>query len=122
LNSKYFLGENVSKLNNLCTEACLKDGNLQFPFVAGSMFWFKPNSLRILLSLDIDAMSLEYVDDQTDGTLAHAFERFFGLAVIKSGYVISEIDEKGKIDNIDVKTLPKKYPYAKATQGDSFTS
>lgn len=50
----------------------------QFLFIAGTMFWLRPQSLNRLLSLTESLDSLfEPEIDVIDGTTAHAFERIF---------------------------------------------
>jgi len=58
-------------------------------FAAGTMFWFKPQSLQSLLHCPaIQQDSFEDEKGQIDGTLAHAIERAFGCASLSSGYHI----------------------------------
>ena len=54
---------------------------------AGSMFWFRPEAMKKLLShgFTYDDFSGEKVDSR-DMTLAHAFERIFALVAQDSGY------------------------------------
>lgn len=61
-----------------------------FIFPAGSMFWFRPQSLLPLLDY-IDMDSFEKEAAQIDGTMAHAVERLFGLSVLSQKMTLSEV-------------------------------
>lgn len=63
-----------------------KDGNFIFP--AGSMFWFRPQSLQELNKLETITGNVEYEKGKEDGTLAHLIERLFGILPVESGYKI----------------------------------
>jgi lipopolysaccharide biosynthesis protein len=91
--------------------------NHEFPFVAGSMFWFKPSALKPLLKLNIDTLSFEPEFGQKDGTLANAFERFIGLAIQEFGLNIFEVDEYGNASKVIYEEIVKRnhYAYALAT-------
>ena len=79
-----------------------------FPFVAGTMFWAKPQALAALTHIPVE--QLEYEDEviAADGALVHALERFMGLAVHKAGMEILETDGQGTISQPD---LSQTYPY-----------
>lgn len=56
-------------------------------FAAGTMFWFKPESIQVLLECSsIQNDLFEQEEGQLDGTLAHAIERFIGIANLANGY------------------------------------
>lgn len=55
-------------------------------FPAGSMFWFNPNSLDLLLNVNNESFELE--SGLADGTTAHAIERLFCVVSKKSGYAV----------------------------------
>lgn len=57
---------------------------LEFP--AGSMFWFRPDALEPLLSMDLSFEDFPQEAGQIDGTLAHAIERSFLYIVESRGY------------------------------------
>ncbi len=61
-----------------------------FEFVAGSMFWFRPQALAGLAALAVEPGEFEPEAGQRDGTLAHALERFVGFAVAAAGFRIAE--------------------------------
>ena len=68
--------------------------HLEFLFVAGSMFWFRPDALTPILAT-VQPAEFEAEEGQQDGTLAHAFERFFGLVATCGGYRVAESDARG---------------------------
>lgn len=55
-------------------------------FFEGSMFWVRPAALSSLKVLNIDLDAFEPETGQLDGTLHHAIERIFALAVSRAGY------------------------------------
>lgn len=62
---------------------------LDFP--AGSMFWFRTKDLMPLFELNISPYLFECESGQVDGTLAHAFERLFGVYASKTNKKIVPI-------------------------------
>lgn len=72
----------------------------EFSFVAGSMFWAKPEALGKLNILPIGTSNFESEPILKDGALPHAIERLIGLLAIASGFNISEIDHEGKIQKV----------------------
>jgi lipopolysaccharide biosynthesis protein len=114
LTSEYYWGANRANVARLCQEVGLTLDALQFRFVAGSMFWFKPSALYLLTKLTARTSDFESERDQKDGTLAHAFERFFGLASEQAGLEIVEVDNEGQITTSQLgATL---YPWATPTR------
>jgi len=62
----------------------------KFLFPAGSMFWCKPSSIKQLAFLEKpDKFPID--NGAIDGTLAHAYERIFGLLCKKNNYEIVEL-------------------------------
>lgn len=92
LPSSHFMAKNEVQVMDLARRAGVDYGQgLEFDFVAGSMFWFKPLALAPLLFMDVTTESFEVEQGQKDGTLAHAFERFIGLLVQQNGFRIEEM-------------------------------
>ncbi|MBF0375943.1 MAG: glycoside hydrolase family 99-like domain-containing protein [Desulfamplus sp.] len=55
-------------------------------FVTGTMFWFRPEALKRILSLNISSKDYPIEDRQIDGTIMHAIERIITLCARISGY------------------------------------
>ena len=65
-------------------------GAYDFDFSAGSMFWFRVESLKRLLDKElIDPEQFEVEAGRTDGCLQHAIERVMGLLVKESGFNVT---------------------------------
>lgn len=78
-------------------------------FIAGSMFWLRPAAIRPLLDAHLGTDEFEPESGQVDGTLAHAVERAFDLAVRSCGYHIASSNNlSGHVDTTDTP-----YPYAR---------
>ena len=79
LNSDEYMYENAPKIEMLKKE-CHIESNNSYPFAAGTMFWIKPEILiNLIKMLQVKKLDFEDEKGQTDNTLAHALERFFGL-------------------------------------------
>ena len=64
---------------------------LRFP--AGSMYWVKPLTLRMIRGLRLRAEEFELEERQLDGTMAHAVERAMGFVASAAGQTIRETSE-----------------------------
>jgi O-antigen biosynthesis protein len=62
------------------------DQNISFP--VGSMFWFRPETLNLLVQKEISIVDFEEESRQLDGTLAHSLERIFGIISTSVGYQV----------------------------------
>lgn len=62
----------------------LRDHYLNFS--AGSMFWCKKDAIKELLDLNLTWNDFGKEEAKDEGTLAHAFERIFGLAAKHNNY------------------------------------
>ncbi len=83
--------DNAEKVINLARFFSLPT-DIEFSFVAGTMFWFRPQVFSLLTNLETLALDFESEQGQEDGALSHAYERFFGMIAIYAGYKIAESD------------------------------
>ena len=59
-----------------------------FVFPAGSMFWFRPEALQAMCAIEAREFDIEL--GLSDGTFAHAVERYFALTAAFHGYQITD--------------------------------
>lgn len=90
----YYWIQNAENVINLARLIGIPTDNIGFSYVAGSMFWFRPQALHLLLNPELIAQSFDLEEGQQDATLAHAFERLFGMVVNYAGYTIVETDSQ----------------------------
>jgi len=110
LDHQVFWGFNKTHTLKLAEEVGILDvEDPAFMFIAGSMFWAKPDALNLLNILSVDSLDFEPEPTPPDGAMAHAVERFIGLAAKAKGYSIKEIDEKGQLCDPKEGSL---YPFA----------
>ncbi len=57
-------------------------------FFRGSMFWFRPRAFEGVRALDLRIADFEDEQGQLDGSLHHALERLFPIAVRAAGYQV----------------------------------
>jgi lipopolysaccharide biosynthesis protein len=93
--SRRYMGNNIAKLERLAHLAGILYTGQEFWFGAGSMFWFRPSALYPLTLLPLTQDDFDLEQGQKDGTLAHAFERVFGLIPHSMGVRILEISPSG---------------------------
>jgi GT2 family glycosyltransferase len=84
--------QNANKVINLARFFSLPTDEIEFSYVAGTMFWFRPQVFCLLTKMDVLAQDFEPEQGQQDGTLTHAYERFFGMLTNYTGYIIAESD------------------------------
>ncbi|MHB1864852.1 MAG: glycoside hydrolase family 99-like domain-containing protein [Candidatus Saccharimonadales bacterium] len=65
-----------------------------YPFVGGTMFWARLDSLDKILSLHLMPDDFQSEHGQIDGTTAHALERFFTISVKLNGKHIYQTGDK----------------------------
>jgi glycosyltransferase involved in cell wall biosynthesis len=103
LNGAHFDLGNQIQLQNLASVCHIPFTN-DYHFAAGTMFWIRVDLLIPLLSLTENSQLLfEKESGQTDHTLAHALERFFGLLCTNAHLEIAE--SHADYTNLDKKTL-----------------
>lgn len=75
---------------NLAKQLSIREWQGKFP--AGSMFWFRPEALKTLNSIDTADFDIER--GLADGTLAHAVERLFCSVCIANGFSVNTTGQK----------------------------
>lgn len=88
----YYWSQNAEKVLRLARSIGIPTDTVEFTYAAGSMFWFKPQALKLLLNEEILSQDFEPEQGQQDATFAHAFERLFGMVANFAGYKIAESD------------------------------
>jgi lipopolysaccharide biosynthesis protein len=96
LQSTYYWGigrdarSNRAHVRTLAARLGVDTGTDHFHFVAGSMFWVRPEALKGLLDLGLSDVDFETEVGQHDGTMAHAMERFLGLLARSNGFWLAD--------------------------------
>jgi hypothetical protein len=86
------LGRNSHQLLALCERHQLEPRSvLSSRFIAGSMMAGRLEALRPLLELPPSLEAFEAEAGQTDGTLAHAYERWIGVQAERHGWQVKEL-------------------------------
>ncbi|MCC5095553.1 glycoside hydrolase family 99-like domain-containing protein [Xanthomonas campestris] len=101
-----FIGGNADALDYLTVRTGSDAPDTNSLFASGSMFWARLEALRPLLDAHIHASEFESEQGQIDGTLAHAIERFVGLAVTHSGHRVTTVEQ-----TLGITKTPSAQPY-----------
>jgi glycosyltransferase involved in cell wall biosynthesis len=100
--NNYFWRQNEQNVVKLANSFNIPmTGDTRFSFVAGTMFWFRTEALSMLTDTNQLQLGFEPELGQQDGTLAHAYERFFGMLSNYAGYKIAESDSE-KVEVADI--------------------
>ena len=98
LNNRLYVGGNAANLSLLAYKAGIAAWqDIPFFFVAGTMFWTKPEAFQSFQNMAFRSTDFEPEPIEADGALVHALERFFGLAALHAGFKTLEIDVDGQI-------------------------
>ena len=108
---RFYWNNNKEKTKELSNRVGISfRDNEPFNFIAGTMFWAKPDALRFLSLLSIDLQEFEPEPIGQDGALVHALERFIGLTVKKAGYSTYQIDDQGEVSDPKTNSSTDLYP------------
>jgi hypothetical protein len=111
LNNKRYAGGNAANISLLAYWAGLSDQpDMSFFFVAGTMFWARPEAFKDIISIAFKTTDFEPEPIAADGAMVHGLERFFGLATAQAGLQVLEIDENGSITPPDPEAIYKYAP------------
>ncbi len=97
-------GENLEIAKKIFPEHIFSPDQ-KFEFPSGSMFWFRPEALKILQSSTLSIKDFEEEEGQIDGTLAHAIERMLGLLPLESGYHLKKVFFPEKVRRLSNKPM-----------------
>ena len=91
---------NFPTCRSLCEKMGIKvEEKTRIAFPAGSMFWFRTDSIKPILDLGITPYDFVEGPGETDGMLQHAVERLFVLAAEKRGYVGKVLPRQPMVTN-----------------------
>lgn len=82
-------GGNKEKVNEIAQQLGINVDTTKdvLPFPAGSMFWYRPDSLHTLLDYKWDIEHFPEEEGQTDGTLMHAIERLIPYSLSRNHHI-----------------------------------
>jgi lipopolysaccharide biosynthesis protein len=94
----YYWGSNEVNVLKLCKQYGINfDKNANYQFIAGTMFFAKVEMFKKLVeALSISDDMFDKEEGQVDGTLAHAYERFFGVYAKEIGANLRDFQLKDK--------------------------
>ena len=100
LNNRFYKGGSQDLVQALAKQLGL-DANktVEFPFVASTMFWARPELFKSLIDARIEAAEFPGEPLPPDGTLPHALERFLGFLAIEQGFSVKTISKDGTISD-----------------------
>lgn len=104
--SKYILGynnlgKNLKPLKKLVRLTKLRRVPLDLKFPAASCFWITDNLVNRIGSLDIDVAAFPFEPIPPDGTIAHAFERYYGMLAISEGLGVLPLESFVESENFN---------------------
>lgn len=89
----FYMGANEKRVAQLAARLGVAKDNLQsLNFVAGTMFMARTKAIVPLMNLALTEIDFEAEVNQTDGTLAHAFERVFAISAFSVGLAVNSPD------------------------------
>jgi lipopolysaccharide biosynthesis protein len=83
---------NMAWLRQLCAAANIAGVPEQFVFAGGNMFAGRIHAINQVLNPEIANLAFEEEQNRRDGTLAHAFERFFGILTQANGFEVAAME------------------------------
>ncbi|HSQ17084.1 MAG TPA: rhamnan synthesis F family protein [Anaerolineales bacterium] len=114
LNNRLYAGGNAANISMLAYKAGIAAWQeVPFFFVAGTMFWAKPEAFQSFQNITFRSTDFEPEPIEADGALVHGVERFFGLAAVHAGFKTLEIDTDGQITEPEPKRI---YQYTPVPQ------
>lgn len=98
---KKYIFSNKSAIQDLLSDASYNEVLNNTGFFAGTIFWIRSEvAQKVAQYLPVKIQ--ENVSYKTDGTLAHAFERLFGIVNAKLGYKVGHYSKGYKYDKITI--------------------